>query len=114
MMSNLSKEQKVDFVNSCPTKVYSLNKKTEQIQIDNVMNCMFCEECVKKADSWKLPESLVKISTKPGKFIFTVETTGSLRPEEIVKMALDQLKKKLEAMKDSCLKLRDPNVQSNR
>jgi len=38
---------------------------------------------------------LVQISTKPDKFIFTVETTGALKPEEVVLQAIDVLRHKL-------------------
>ena len=37
----------------------------------------------------------IRISQKENEFLFTVETTGVLRPEEIVRMALAELKKKL-------------------
>jgi len=111
----LNKEQKIEFVNSCPTRVYGLNKKTEQIQIENSMNCMFCEECARKAETWKFTEPLVKITQKKEKFIFTVETTGSLRPEEVVKNALFELAKKLDYVKESTLQMRhNQNIQSNR
>jgi len=114
MLPLLSKEQKIDFVNSCPTRVYGLNKKTEQIEIENVMNCMFCEECVKKTETFKLLEPLVKVTSKKEKFIFSVETTGSLKPEEVVKFALNAMKNKLEVVKESCQFMRNQSILSNR
>jgi len=48
----------------------------------------------KKADDLGKPD-LVHIQAKPERFIFTVETTGALRPEEIVMSALNVLKLKL-------------------
>jgi len=38
---------------------------------------------------------LISISMKPDRFIFTVESTGAMRPEEIVMRALEILKEKL-------------------
>jgi len=56
--------------------------------------CTFCKECVLKAQALNKPD-LVQISTKPDKFIFTVETTGALKPEEVVLQAIDVLRLKL-------------------
>jgi len=55
---------------------------------------MYCNECVYKAENFNVPE-LVSIKQKQDRFIFTVESTGSLRPEEIVLSALNVLKEKL-------------------
>ena len=63
--------------------------------------CMFCEECIRKAETFKDKyERLVKLGMRSDKFIFNVETTGALRPEEIVKSALSVMKKKLDEVKD--------------
>ncbi len=40
-------------------------------------------------------EQLINISSKPDRFIFSVETTGSLKPEEIVKFSFKILTEKL-------------------
>jgi len=41
---------------------------------------------------------MVSLSQKQDRFIFTVETTGGLRPEEVVLAALDVLKRKLSSL----------------
>lgn len=113
--SSLNNDQKKSFVDSCPTRVYGLvNQGNERIInqkqgeeddeqgegermriiIDDEMKCMYCMECVNKADKMKVNE-LVSVNNKPNNFIFTVETNGSLPPESIVLTALEVLNNKL-------------------
>lgn len=96
-MDELNEQQKREFVDSCPTKVYSFlphQPLRNQVSIEEITRCMFCMECKKKADSMGKPD-LVSIEQKLDKFIFTVETSGSLRPEEIVLNAIQIIKRKL-------------------
>jgi len=90
----LTEEQKRAFVNSCPTKVYKYDEETHRIDIEDALRCTFCQECKKMGEYMNKPD-LVSIGTKPERFIFTVETTGALRPEEVVLSALNVLKLKL-------------------
>lgn len=114
VIQNVSKEQKIAFVRSCPTKVYELTH-TDEVVVADHMKCMFCDECVKLADTWKLPVPAVKIGTKKFRFIFSVEVTGSLRPEEVVRFAFNEMKNKLNVMKESCEAMRNPSyMMSNR
>ncbi len=50
------------------------------------------QECVKKADAMGFPDLVSVTIQQPPKFIFTVETTGALKPEDIVFKALDVLR----------------------
>jgi len=93
-MESLSEEKKKEFVDSCPTKVYVYKEQTRQVIIEDAQKCTYCRECLKKCDSFGVPE-LVIIKEKPGRFIFTVESTGVLPPETIVLSALGSLKDKL-------------------
>jgi len=93
-MEDLTTPQKKEFANSCPTKVYKFDDKTKQVQVEDMARCTFCKECVLKAQALNKPD-LVQISTKPDRFIFTVETTGALKPEEVVLQAIDVLRLKL-------------------
>jgi hypothetical protein len=104
--------------------VYSYNEQTKQVEIEAMGNCMFCDECKAKADSFK-KHDLVTITTKPDRFLFTVEvqrlqiisnqikrnrfqsnvffsllqTTGALRPEETLRASFDVLREKLTDLK---------------
>jgi len=93
-MDELTEEQKKEFVQSCPTKVYGYSEDTKKVEVEDASRCMYCMECKKKAEEWDKGD-LVSIQAKQDRFIFTVETTGSLRPEEVVIQALNVLKLKL-------------------
>lgn len=94
LMEYLTPKLKRDFANSCPTKVYEYNEQNDTVVVANPENCTFCQECVYKAIDMKCPD-LVSVTQKKDHFIFTVETNGTLRPEEIVLCALSVLKDKL-------------------
>jgi DNA-directed RNA polymerase II subunit RPB3 len=102
-MSELSKEQKVDWVNSCPTKVFTYNNKTDTVEIENLEGCTYCQECVLKSQDMG-KRDLVSIKEKKypngngNEFIFTVETTGALKPDEIVLSAFSIIQDKFKAM----------------
>jgi len=98
--SELTKIQKEQFVNSCPTKVYRLNEDTQIVEIEDPMKCMYCLECKKKGDDMGVPD-LVKINQLTDRFMFTVETSGSLRPDEVFLLAVETLKKKLELLQNA-------------
>lgn len=92
-LNELNVDQKREFVASCPTKVFSLNEKTQKIEIVNESQCIFCDECIRKTEVFKFLENdnVVKITTNKERFLFTVETNGSLKPEEIVKKCSQRL-----------------------
>lgn len=102
-LNDLTMEQKKEFVNSCPVKVYALNEKTQKIEVVNNDNCMFCDECVRKIENFKLedPENALKISMRKDRFHFSVESNGALKPEEIVRSALSVLHSKLKDIQDN-------------
>jgi len=93
-ISELSEEAKQEWVNSCPTKVYKYNQEEEKVEVEDALRCMFCNECKIKANDLQKPD-MVNIGMKNDKFIFHVETTGSLPPEDIVLASLSGLKLKL-------------------
>jgi DNA-directed RNA polymerase II subunit RPB3 len=93
-MDEISDAKKQEFVNCCPTKVYKYEEESKRVEIEDATRCMYCNECKKKADDFGKPD-LVTIGMKPERYIFTVETNGSLRPEEVFLYAVDVLKGKL-------------------
>eukprot|EP01102_Stenamoeba_stenopodia_P010984 TRINITY_DN3353_c0_g1_i3.p1 TRINITY_DN3353_c0_g1~~TRINITY_DN3353_c0_g1_i3.p1 ORF type:complete len:329 (-),score=68.37 TRINITY_DN3353_c0_g1_i3:379-1365(-) len=95
VMDQLEEQEKIEWVNSCPTKVYRYNEDNQQVEIENARACMFCNECKLKAEALGRPD-LVTIGMKPERYIFSVETTGSLSPEEVVMSAIKELRAKLE------------------
>jgi len=97
-MLDMNIAQKNAFVNCCPRKVYSLNDKNKAIEVTRPEECVFCGECEKIQRDLNI-EDLVKI--EDGDFIFEVETTGALKPDEILDSAFDQLHRKLENLKEA-------------
>lgn len=81
-------------VASCPKKVFRYNQTNHEIEIENLKDCMFCQECVKKSTLFGADKG-IKIKMKENEFIFSVESTGVLKPEDIVKKGLETLKRKL-------------------
>lgn len=89
----MTEDEKMAIVNSCPAKVYSYDQEKEMIDIENLGECMQCQECTKCA--LELGKAgAVKVDLEPDQFIFTVESTGALAPEDIVSKALDILVEK--------------------
>ncbi|TYZ69346.1 hypothetical protein PybrP1_000120 [[Pythium] brassicae (nom. inval.)] len=108
VLSTYTPEQKAELYKSCPTEVYETDENYDQFTVGDAMRCMYCDECVKVADSFKdNPEddSAVSVRMREDKFIFSVETTGQLRPEEVVICALDLIREKLSSLKHQCLEL---------
>lgn len=97
VLNDFEEEKKRGLVEACPTKVFEFDEATKQVLLREPTNCIFCEECVFLAEDYrKVPEDslAVEIQHSSDKFYFTVETTGSLRPQEVVKDGLRQLAEK--------------------
>jgi len=65
----------------------------------NVYNCTFCQECTRKAATMGFPE-IVSIREKEDRFLFSLESSGVLKPEEIVLNAIKVLQSKLDKIKN--------------
>jgi DNA-directed RNA polymerase II subunit RPB3 len=97
-LEKLNDVQKKEFVASCPSKVYRFDESTKRVHADIedllVYNCTFCQECTRKADTLGAPD-IVSIREKEDRFLFSLETTGALLPEEIVQFAIQILHAKI-------------------
>mmetsp|Transcript_31114 Transcript_31114/g.88869 ORF Transcript_31114/g.88869 Transcript_31114/m.88869 type:complete len:357 (+) Transcript_31114:179-1249(+) len=86
---SLSLDDKIDFIQSCPRKVFDLDAE-DKVYVKGLMDCIFCDECVAKAKVYGKRE-MVKIKMDPNKFYFTVEavTPGGPRSAiDVVRAAL--------------------------
>ena len=101
-MDTLSESQKKQFVTSCPTRVYAYEEQHRVVVVEDSVGCMFCEECIRKAELFEVTD-LVSIGTKPGRFLFKVETTGVMPPEQIVFSALKTLASKLQILDEELM-----------
>lgn len=71
MLDGLSLDDRIDFVQSCPRKVFDLDIE-DNVQIARKEDCIFCDECVAKAKAWG-KDDMVKVKMDCGIFHFTVE-----------------------------------------
>lgn len=114
LVDKLSINQKKEFVESCPNKVYRFDENRKIIVIDNKLNCTYCEECTTKLSSFDIDHTAaIKIAPIPNKFLFKVESVGSLKPEQIVVDALNEIKKKLSSI-NSILEKESKNILIDR
>lgn len=86
-------EYKQRFVDSCPRNVFTVDPDTQRVLVKNAHACMFCGDCEQFNTSYA--DKVVTISQIPNKFEFVVESTGSVRPLEILKEAIRVLEMKM-------------------
>jgi len=97
--ATLTTDQKQQIVDICPTKVYGIDHQHAQLSVVNHLKCMFCQECTKLAiEEFEIP-SLLSVVAEPDRFIFTVETTGSMPPCQVVEDSFQVLNGKLRGCK---------------
>eukprot|EP00604_Paraphysomonas_vestita_P001650 CAMPEP_0174822714 /NCGR_PEP_ID=MMETSP1107-20130205/17889_1 /TAXON_ID=36770 /ORGANISM="Paraphysomonas vestita, Strain GFlagA" /LENGTH=268 /DNA_ID=CAMNT_0016042471 /DNA_START=167 /DNA_END=973 /DNA_ORIENTATION=- len=90
-----------ELVAMCPMGVFDIedlggssrkgDKSKRRAIVARPRDCTMCRECIRK-DGWDRRVSLKRVARH---FIFTVESTGILPPEEIVRRAIQVLKKKV-------------------
>ncbi len=95
MSRTLTQLQKREIVNSCPKKVFKFNEIRNAIDIEDADKCTLCEECINCAASFGDKKLIKKIGEKEDVFIFIIESTGALLPEDIVIRAMKILTYKL-------------------
>ena len=116
-LSELTIEQKKAFVDSCPRDVFELDESTGVVSVaeNGELEYAFDEECIAFAETLKSStedESIVAISELANTYLFTVESSGALPPEEIVERSFSRFMEKLDAIL-SDLSLIDPtNMKS--
>ncbi|MFP4116645.1 MAG: DNA-directed RNA polymerase subunit D [Candidatus Aenigmatarchaeota archaeon] len=84
----LTKEEKGRCVEVCPKDVFELDGG--DLKVSEEKKCTVCKECVNEVDTG------VVVTGDEEKFIFTIESTCSLSPQEIIEKAADILEKKSE------------------
>jgi len=95
----ISSTQKKEIEASCPTKVFKFNGKTGNLDIEDANKCMYCMECVKRAESFG-HEKLIVIKQKSEEFLFTIESNGMLPPKEIVLSAINEISTKMRKLNE--------------
>ncbi len=73
------------------------------LQVKDRTACMYCDECSYLAESLKAraeDDPVVKVKPSNDRFLFTVETNGSLTAEEVVTRSLEVLRGKLQTLRN--------------
>ncbi len=109
-MDQYTDSQKIQLVESCPTRVFDIDESSGTVVIANAADCIFCRECVYLLEDFRaFPEQKLGVEVKHSsdKFTFTVETNGSLTAKEVVKEALLQLKEKIARLQTAVAKIQN-------
>jgi DNA-directed RNA polymerase subunit D len=70
----------------CPRGVLEFDEKKNKILVIDPENCNMCKTCMKDCEV-----EAITVEGLEDKFIFTIETDGSLKPEEVINTACDIL-----------------------
>ncbi len=80
-----------DCVEACPRSVLAV--KGEKLKVVNELACILCRACSDVCD-----QGAIKVDGDEHRFIYELETTGSLKPREVLSKALDILKDKADEL----------------
>ena len=92
-MDTKDSDFKQRFVDSCCRNVFSIDPATQRVVVKNSHECMFCGDCENFNTSYA--DKVVTSSQVPNEYEFTVESTGSVRPLEILKESIRVLEMKM-------------------
>lgn len=82
---------------ACPRGILEFDEKKNEVKILDIENCSTCKTCVNTCES-----GAITVESEEGKFIFRIETDGSLSPEEILTRACDILSEKSDKIIEFC------------
>ncbi len=80
-------------VEICPKKIFRING--DVVTTQNTLDCSMCELCVQECEP-----GAITIGSKRDAFLFKVESTGALSPEEIIEKAAEILKERIRVALD--------------
>lgn len=79
-------EECAECASECPRGVLEFDEKNNTVIVVDPENCSMCRTCVKDCEM-----GAVTVEGQEDKFIFKIETDGSLKPEEVISTACDIL-----------------------
>jgi len=102
-LAKLDLDKKKQLIDCCPDRILTLDDATGKIELTNGYEdiATFTEDLKHIQNAMKKnpeDEDFVRVTPSTNRFIFTVESTGSMHPEEIVKSALKRLSRKLQGL----------------
>jgi DNA-directed RNA polymerase II subunit RPB3 len=98
LMESLSLEEKKEWIDSSPTRVFDIDPVTQQVMVVDPEAYSYDDEVIKKAEAMGKP-GLIEINAKQDSFIFTVESTGAVKASQLLLNAIEILKQKLDAVR---------------
>ncbi|MCO5610002.1 hypothetical protein L7F22_064237 [Adiantum nelumboides] len=98
LMETLTLEEKKEWVDSCPTKVFDIDPNSHQVVVVDAEAYAYDDEVIKKAEAMGKP-GLINIISREDSFIFSIESTGALKAADMFLNAIDILKTKLDAVR---------------
>jgi len=78
-----------DCVKACPREILEVVEK--KVRVKDLSQCTVCKTCMETCST-----KAIRVYGDPTKFIFRVESTGSLPPDQIILKALDSLQARFE------------------
>ena len=81
-----------DCVSACPIDLFEL--KGTKLKVKDERECILCQACVEACDAGAL-----NVRGDENRFIYKVETTGSLKPKEVLTRTCDIIIKKADELK---------------
>jgi len=89
----IKNEEAIELKNKCPMQVFDiedLGRGQVQAKVARPRDCTMCRECI-RLDNWS---EKVQLKRKANHFLFSVESSGCLAPEVIVREGISILKEK--------------------
>lgn len=84
-------------VQECPNEILQYDEKEKRIIITDIESCAMCKTCMRGCE-----QEAISVDGQKGKYIFRIETDGSLTPEEVLENACDILKDKSDKILAFC------------
>lgn len=78
-----------EYVDECPRNVLKI--EDDKLVADNIENCSTCRTCQRLSQK---DDDAIVVDFEEGKYIFKIETDGSLKPLEVLTIACDILSEK--------------------
>ncbi len=86
-------------VEACPRRVLRLNGRTVAVDEARIEDCSLCRLCEKGCLATEIGETpAVRVASEPDRFIFTVESDGSLPATEILRQSLRYLRERSDGL----------------
>lgn len=91
---DLTTEQKYAIRDSCPVKVFEIHEGVFKVVSQD--KCIYCSQCKKTTEALDMNnfKNFITIRMKKDRYIFKIESFGSLSPVAIVKKAMKVIKEK--------------------